>query len=248
MATEIFNRFEHKYMLDATTFKKVLKIMDEHMEIDAYNIGHKPYTIANIYYDTPDDYLIRTSLSKPVYKEKLRLRAYGVPDMNSKVFLEIKKKYKGMVNKRRTALKLDEAYRFVSSGKPPACKEYMNMQVLREIEYFMQIYDLSPKLYLAYDRIAYFEKNNKDLRISFDMNIRSRRYDVALEIGDFGEKLLPDDIYLMEIKTSYAKPLWLTHMLAEHDIKRKSFSKYGTEFKQTINHSEIIKNELKEVI
>ena len=238
MAIEVFNRYEHKYMLNREQFEKIIKILDEHMDMDSHNEDHTPYTIANIYFDTPDDYLIRTSLSKPEYKEKLRLRAYGVPDRDSKVFLEIKKKFRGIVNKRRTKLKLAEAYSFVATGKAPEPKDYMNTQVLRELEYFLKIYDLSPKLYLAYDRIAYFEKDNRDLRISFDMNIRSRRYDLALEKGDYGEKLLPDGVYLMEIKTSLAKPLWLTHALAELDIMRTRFSKYGTEFKNMINHTE----------
>lgn len=250
MAIEVFNRYEHKYMLDRETFEKVIKILDEHMDMDSHNKDHTPYTISNIYFDTPDDYLIRTSLSKPDYKEKLRLRAYGVPDRDSKVFLEIKKKFKGIVNKRRTKLKLDEAYTFLESGKPPILKDYMNSQVLHELEYFLKIYNLSPKLYLAYDRIAYFEKDNRDLRISFDMNIRSRRYDLALEKGDYGERLLPDDVYLMEVKTSLAKPLWLTHLLAELDIKRTRFSKYGTEFKNMINHTEMdeIEHRYKEVV
>lgn len=237
MAIEVFNRYEHKYMLDRETFLNVIKTMDRHMVIDSHNTGHEPYCIANIYFDTPDDHLIRTSLSKPVYKEKLRLRAYGVPRLDSNVYLEIKKKFKGIVNKRRTTLTLNEAYSFVNSGKAPVPQDYMNTQVMREIEYFLKIYNLSPKLYLAYDRIAYFEKDNRDLRISFDTNIRSRRTDLRLEYGDYGKKLLPDEIYLMEVKTSLAKPLWLTHMLSELDIKRKSFSKYGTEFKKTINRA-----------
>ncbi len=235
MAIEVFNRYEHKYLLDRDTFLKVIKVLDEHMDMDSHNKDHGPYTIANIYFDTPDDYLIRTSLSKPIYKEKLRLRAYGVPTSDSKVFLEIKKKFKGLVNKRRTKLKLSEAYDFVASGVPPKPEEYMNIQVVREIEYFLKIYNLSPKLYLAYDRIAYFEKNNTDLRISFDMNIRSRRYNLKFEDGDYGEKLLSDDVYLMEIKTSMAKPLWLVELLSDLEIKRRRFSKYGTEFKQMIN-------------
>ncbi len=230
MAIEVFNRHEQKYLLDADTFQKVLAIMDTHMQPDKYNIDRKPYTISNIYFDTDDNHLIRTSLAKPKYKEKLRLRAYGVPNADSQVFLEIKKKFNGVVNKRRTVLKLSEAYSFVSSGKPPAAKEYMNKQVLKEIEYFLQCYPLKPKVYLAYDRIAYFEKDNKDLRISFDQNIRTRRCDVALEDGDYGEQLLPDEVYLMEVKTSRALPLWLTEMLAKYNIKRRSFSKYGTEF------------------
>lgn len=230
MAIEVFNRHEQKYLLDADTFQKVIEVMDEYMMPDRYNVNHKPYTISNIYFDTEDDYLIRTSLSKPNYKEKLRLRSYGVPSNDSKVFLEIKKKFNDIVNKRRTVLKLSEAYNFISSGKPPELKEYMNTQVLKEIEYFLQVYRLKPKVYLAYDRIAYFEKYNNDLRISFDKNIRTRRYDVALEDGDYGEALLPDGVYLMEVKTSKAMPLWLTDMLAKYNIKKRSFSKYGTEF------------------
>ncbi len=237
MAIEVFNRFEHKYMLDRKTFETVLAVMDAYMELDSHNENHMPYTIANIYYDTDDDYLIRKSLSKPKYKEKLRLRAYGVPKETQKVFLEIKKKCNGIVNKRRTTLLLKEAYDFVKTGIAPAEKDYMNEQVLKEITYFLQIYDLKPKLYLAYDRIAYFEKGNADLRISFDTNIRSRRYDLRLDAGDYGEELLASDVFLMEIKTSLAKPLWLTDMLTELHIKRRSFSKYGTEFKQYINHA-----------
>ena len=116
MAIEIFNRYEHKYKLDTKTFNKVL---DEHMELDSHCGEHSLYTIANIYYDTKDNSLIRESLSKPAYKEKLRLRSYGVPDMDSKVFLEIKKKYRGLVNKRRTTLELGEAYDFIETGVKP---------------------------------------------------------------------------------------------------------------------------------
>lgn len=234
MAIEVFNRYEHKYLLDSDTYKSVIAEMDKHMELDAYNIGHKPYTIANIYYDTDDDYLIRNSLAKPEYKEKLRLRSYGVPEKDGLVYLEIKKKYRGLVNKRRTTLMLNEAYDFVKSGEQPQKQSYMNGQVLDEITYFPHNYKLKPKLYLAYDRIAYFEKGNPDLRISFDMNIRTRRCDVRLEDGDYGEKLIADGIYLMEIKTAMAKPLWLTKLLTELNIHRSNFSKYGTEYKQKV--------------
>ena len=238
MAIEVFNRFEHKFLMDKATYEKVLGIMDEHMELDSHNKDHKPYTIANIYYDTKDDYLIRRSLDKPSYKEKLRLRAYGVPEEDGKVYLEIKKKYKGIVNKRRTTLHLSEAYEFTQSAVKPEIKPYMNRQVVNEIEYFLHVYSLVPKVYLAYDRVAYFEKGNPDLRISFDHNIRSRRYDLRLEAGDYGEMLLSDDTYLMEIKTARAMPLWLTDMLSKLCIRRVSFSKYGTEYKQMINGKE----------
>lgn len=235
MAIEIFNRFEHKYKLDAKTLQKVLDVIERHMEPDFYCANHSLYTIANIYYDTADNTLIRESLSKPAYKEKLRLRSYGIPDMDSKVFLEIKKKVCGLVNKRRTTLALSEAYDFLETGIKPDYKDYMNRQVISELEYFLSSYELLPKVYIAYDRLAYFEKGNDDLRISFDTNIRTRRHDLTLEAGDHGRRLLGEDIWLMEIKTSTAKPLWLCEMLSQLGIKPSSFSKYGTEYTRMIS-------------
>ncbi len=123
MALEVFNRYEYKYLINKETFEKVTKVIEKHMEKDLYNKDGLPYTISNIYFDTPDDYLIRTSLSKPQYKEKLRLRSYGDADINSEVFLEIKKKFNGIVSKRRTALKLCEAYNFLETGNPPPQKK-----------------------------------------------------------------------------------------------------------------------------
>lgn len=239
MAIEVFNRCEYKYLLDHKTYEAILPEMYQHMLADPYNEGGNPYTIANIYYDTPDDYLIRHSLSKPPYKEKLRLRAYGVPDAQSVVFLEIKKKYNGIVNKRRTALTLAEAYSFTMADRRPPHRPHMNRQVMNEIEYFLSIYPVEPKLYLAYDRIAFFEKDNADLRISFDSAIRSRRYDVALEKGDYGAPLLPNGCHLMEIKTSRAMPLWLSTLLSELSLRRSSFSKYGTEYRQQLADDKI---------
>ena len=122
--------------------------------------------------------------------------------MDSNVFLEIKKKYRGLVNKRRTTLELGEAYDFIETGVKPELQDYMNGQVLNELEYCLNLYDLEPKVYIAYDRLAYFEKGNDDLRISFDTNIRTRRSDLSLESGDHGKRLLNSDVWLMEIKTS----------------------------------------------
>ncbi len=242
VAIEVFNRYEKKFMMGGETYEKVQNVLSKYMELDEYNKTHDFYTITNIYYDTPDNHLIRDSISKPKYKEKLRLRGYGVPSLEDKVYLEIKKKVNGLVNKRRTKLTLREAYEFADTGEKPEFKKYMNKQVLNEIEYFLQIYDLEPKLYLAYDRKAYFGVNNRDLRITFDTNIRSRRNDLRLEYGDYGEKLLDDDIWLMEVKAEKSIPIWLSKMLSEFKLYKTSFSKYGTEYKSMIK-----KNILEEV-
>ena len=232
MAIEVFNRYENKYFMDEATLDRVLAEIEQHMAPDKFNKDRKTYSISNIYFDTPDDYLIRNSLSKPEYKEKLRLRAYGVPDRNDLAFLEMKKKFNSLVNKRRTNIRLQEGYKFVANGGIVSLSEEMNPQVVREIASMIQRYgSLEPKVMIAYDRLAYFEKGNPDLRVSFDTNIRSRRDDLRLENGNGGALLVPHGQWLMEIKTASAIPLWLTSLLAEEKIYKTSFSKYGHEFK-----------------
>ncbi len=230
MAIEVFNRYESKYVIDDAAYKALHDELLQYMELDSYNKKYDFYTICNIYFDTRDNALIRRSLSKPQYKEKLRLRSYGVPGQDSKVYLEIKKKFNGVVNKRRTALTPKEAYEFTSTGQKPEIKDYMNKQVINEIEYILKLYDLEPKLYLAYDRKALFSRENRDLRITFDTNIRTRREDLRLESGDHGEALLREGQWLMEIKAEKSLPVWLCHLLSEHRIFKTSFSKYGREY------------------
>ncbi|MEC2076319.1 polyphosphate polymerase domain-containing protein [Metabacillus fastidiosus] len=232
MAIEVFNRHEKKYMLDVDIFSKIQMRLADYMELDVYNKNNDYYTITNLYYDTADDELIRHSISKPVFKEKLRMRGYGIPSLDSKVYIEIKKKVTGIVNKRRSAMKLKEAYGFLQSGTAPLYEPYMNQQVLREIESFLTQYKLKPAVYLAYDRIAYFGKGNRDLRMSFDFNIRSRRSELMLEAGDHGQLLLGKEKVLMEIKTGNSMPLWLVRILSEHKVYPSSFSKYGAEYIQ----------------
>lgn len=234
MAIEVFNRHENKYMLDERTYKEVCSRLTDYMEPDKFNSGGNIYTISNLYYDTPDSSLIRTSLSKPSYKEKLRVRAYGVPSPDDKVYVEIKKKVSGFVNKRRSGMTLREAYDFLASGEMPEIRSHMNGQVLNEISYILEQHDLSPALFLAYDRAAFFGIGQHDLRVSFDTNIRTRRTELALEAGDHGERLLEEGLWLMEIKVAQSIPLWLCRLLSDYKIYPTSFSKYGNEYKKML--------------
>jgi hypothetical protein len=237
MAIEVFNRYENKYLMDTKAFYAIFNRLTEYMELDAYNKDDKFYSISNLYYDTEQHTLVRNSLSKPKYREKLRIRAYGVPAADAKVYLELKKKVFGLVNKRRTGLRLHEAYEFVRTGQPPAFREGMNGQVIREIEYFLSRYELRPMVYLTYDRIAMFCKGNRDLRITFDTNIRSRRHDLRLEMGDSGDPLMERGQWLMEVKAEKTIPVWLSKLLSEHRMYRTSFSKYGNEYKKSIRNA-----------
>lgn len=234
MAIEVFNRLEKKYLIDVDTYNKFCKAIEPYMDNDKYCVNGSFYSINNIYYDTDTDELIRRSIDKPPYKEKLRLRSYGVPNLEDKVFLEIKKKFDGVVNKRRTVIKLSKAYDFLDKGIVPTTSSYLNPQVVKELSYFIDFYKPLPKVFLKYDRKAMFGKEDENLRITFDRNITTRRYDLRLEAGDYGDILLEDDKILLEIKTIHSFPLWLVRILSEYEIKNTSFSKYGTEYTKFI--------------
>ena len=234
MAIEVINRVENKYLISTDTCHHLLKTLETRLVPDAYNRDRAFYTIANIYYDTEDSHLIRTSLSKPNYKEKLRLRAYGVPAAADTVYLEIKKKCGGVVNKRRISLPLPSAYSFVQNHCIPPANT--NQQIAEELAYALKRYAPLPAAYIAYERRAFSGENG--LRITIDTNIRTRRCDLALEKGDYGDPLLASDTWLMETKINGALPLWVARLFSEHGVYPTSFSKYGTEYRKFLNLSQ----------
>lgn len=216
----IFKRVEKKYRINRQQYESLICLLHNYMVKDEYG----EYTICNLYYDTDQYELIRNSLDKPVYKEKLRLRSYGTPNGNSKVYLELKKKYQGVVYKRRISMSLEEAQRYLEEGIKP--KE--QGQIFREIDFFLETYHPTPKIYIAYDREAYAGIEDPNFRITFDRNIRSRVHHMELEDEKTDLSLLLDTEYLMEIKVKTALPTWLVDFLSEQQIYPCSFSKYGS--------------------
>lgn len=231
MAIEVFNRVEQKYLLSQEDFDELLPLLNLYMNPDSYNADGKGYQISNLYFDTSSDELIIKSLEKPVYKEKLRLRSYGqVKDFSETVYLEIKKKFDGVVYKRRTPFTLQQAYNFIDGSDIPRDDGKINYQVLEEIKNMMLRYELKPKVFIAYERLAFFSKTDSDFRLTLDKNILTRRNDLKLESEIYGEKLLKDGEWIMEAKAFKSFPLWFAHFLTERKIYRTSFSKYGNEF------------------
>ena len=224
MDINIFRRVEKKYLLTLKQYELLMNKIKDYIEVDTYDYS----IINNIYFDTDDYLLIKRSIEKPKYKEKVRLRCYGIPHKESKVFLEIKKKYKGVVSKRRVSLLLKDFYNYLDTGILPICDK----QIMKEIDYCFKIYNLKPKVFIAYDRHSYKSKNDSNLRITFDKNIRSRLDDLYLEKGDHGELLT--DKFIMEVKTLNAFPIWFVNILSELKIYPASFSKYGNVYKKLL--------------
>ena len=214
----LFERKELKYLVSQSQWENLLPSIGSHIRTDDY---HK-YTICNLYMDTPDYRLIRRSLEKPVYKEKLRLRSYGPAGVNDGIFLELKKKYKGVVYKRRTRMPLGDALRFIS-GEGTECS-----QIEREIRYFLnQNGEIAPVMFISYDREAWHGKEDPALRITLDDNILWREEEPDLSTRPYGNSLLSPGQRLVEIKCAGSMPLWLTEALSRNRIYKTSFSKYG---------------------
>lgn len=231
MSIQTFKRYEDKFLLDTEQFEALTHRIGGRMEYDAFCKGGT-YSILNIYFDSPDHEVIRRSVSKPYYKEKLRLRSYGVPKNDSHpVFLELKRKIGGIVNKRRAEMTYGEAMRYLENSEKPANTDYTAGQVLSEIDYFIACNHVEPAYFLSYERIAMFGTDDKSFRITLDRNILSRRENVLLTEGCYGRPLIPNDKWLMEVKFSGAIPMDFAKLLSELKIYSRSFSKIGTEYK-----------------
>ncbi len=225
-AIVVMKRYELKYLLSSEQTEYLRERLKGHMEVDSFGLT----SIASLYYDTPDYRLIRVSVEKPPFKEKIRLRSYGLATDTSPVFLELKRKTEGIVYKRRVQSTIPQVHRFFAGESDV----FAGGQINREITYFRDYYKtLVPSCLIIYDRTAYFEPGG-DLRLTIDNNPRYRTKDLSLKKSMDGISLLPEGYTVLEVKVQQAMPLWLTEILSTGKIYKGSFSKYGTAYRQQI--------------
>lgn len=218
----VMKRYELKFYLNSSQLSFFQKKISEHMKIDKYGLT----SIASLYFDTPDFSLINKSIEKPKYKEKIRLRSYGLAKHDSKVFLEIKRKNDGVVYKRRIVTTENEVNKYLYKDG-----EFGKEQISRELLAFKESHPyLEPKYLIIYDRVAYFEENS-DLRVTIDINPRYRTSYLNLHTSLEGTSLLDEGGAILEIKVQHSIPIWLTKILTEGKIYKTSFSKVGTAHK-----------------
>lgn len=226
-----FKRYEVKYILTRRQRDMLIEAMRGHMELDQFG----RHTIRNIYFDTDTFRLVRDSIEKPIYKEKLRVRSYQKAGYDSPVFVELKKKYDGVVYKRRLSLPHRAAMNALENGQPlPA-----DSQIAREIEAFRTFYGptLKPAMLLTYEREAYYPVDGCDLRLTLDENIRWRTNDIDLGGSALGKMILPADAVLMELKSPGGYPRWIVDFLSDNKIYKTSFSKYGAAYLQMLTEN-----------
>jgi hypothetical protein len=232
MQKSIFSRYERKYLISKTQKDEIITFLKSYLIDDPYSIGGASYTIYSLYFDTSDYTVIRNSIQKPVYKDKLRLRSYKSPlDDHDLVFFEMKKKYEGKVNKRRVNLTYLDAMNYIEHRIIPTFENYLDQQIMNEIDYFVKTYDLKPGAFIKYDRVALMSTDDR-LRITFDNNIVFRNQHLTLNDTSGTQAIDDMDLYLMEVKSEDNFPLWLAKKLSDYQLYSQSFSKYGKAYEK----------------
>ena len=217
-----FQRYEFKYLMDLRQLQAVLSAMAPYMVPDEYSHS----SIRNLYLDTPDYRLIRRSLERPVYKEKLRVRSYDQAGEQAPVFVELKKKYQSVVYKRRISLPQEQTLACIDGRQP-----WPDSQIGRELAYTMNFYKvLRPAVFLSYERDSFRGVEDEMFRVTFDSQIRYRQEELTLNSDTWGMPILPSGQVLMELKVAGGLPLWMAHVLSEQRIFKTSFSKYGAAY------------------
>jgi len=223
-----FRRSEIKFVLTDDQRGDLTSLMRDYMSADEYG----PSTVCSVYFDTPSFLLARRSMGSPSYKEKIRARSYGVCGDHTPVFVELKKKYDGIVYKRRCTLPPAEAQALLAGARTP------QNQVERELDYAICRYEgLAPAAFVAYDREAFYSPLDHDYRMTFDRCVRVRWDHLTLDWDDRGRRILPEGQSILEVKTSKAIPLWLVRYLDDEGIRRTTWSKYGTAYREWLRSS-----------
>lgn len=247
--SDVFERKEMKYRITAAQLAELLPVLQEHL----VPADFADATVRSLYYDTPGDDLIARSIEGPLYKEKLRLRVYGDGyDPAMPAFVEIKKKFKGIVYKRRVMLSLAAAEAFLDgmpyeealAAYPLADKKLAaqvrenaakNKQIANEIAFFMQRYaPLQPSILTACSRCSLVDPDGGDLRITIDTQLCAKHRPTNIGDVDGAGALIGEGDAIMEIKSTFALPLWLTSALSSVGAYKQSFSKCGAAYAQAM--------------
>ncbi|MFC5711422.1 polyphosphate polymerase domain-containing protein [Thalassorhabdus alkalitolerans] len=226
MSKEIFSRYEVKYLIPFDKYQRLVEAMMPYMRFDKFgNEGR--YNIVSLYFDSPDYKIYYETRNKLRFRQKLRLRVYDNVTVNDTSFLEVKQKFNNVVNKRRTSIKLNDAYKYIYEGEKENLQA-SNFQTLREIDNFKTLYNLQPEVVVSYDRQAFHGLFEDDLRVTFDYNLMCRSDDLRIENGPQGTNFVDPNLVILEVKVNNSVPLWLARMLSEFECSRQSVSKFCT--------------------
>lgn len=233
MTQEVFKRHELKFLLSRKEHDSLRKAILPYMDYDKYGNSEGEYNIVSLYYESFDKRIYYETVNKLRFRQKLRLRVYDNATLSSPSFIELKQKFKNVVNKRRTLIPLEDAYNILSEpyNRDVIHHKYAsNPQILKEALHFKEFYNLEPSIVVSYDRQAFsgIAENEKDLRVTFDYNLMCRSEDLELENGPEGFHFVDTDTVILEVKVSNSVPFWLARILSDFNFTKQGFSKFCT--------------------
>jgi predicted DNA-binding WGR domain protein len=229
MVLEIFTRREQKYLITRAQYEMLVEQMSPYMRYDKFGNEGK-YTVTSLYFENQQHAIYFETKNKLRFRQKLRLRIYDDTDINGLAFFEVKQKHKNVVNKRRTAIPLMDAYSYINKPSDDLERNYAasNYQILKEIHHFRKLYQLEPEMVVSYDRHAFHCITDPDLRVTFDLNLRCRNEDLNIEYGAYGDNFIDPNLVVLEVKVTDSVPLWLVRILQDLECEQRSASKFCT--------------------
>lgn len=225
-----FNRYELKYVLRFDEYRRLSDRLREFMNPDSHGDADGFYPVTSLYYDSPGHACFWSKIDGVKFRRKLRVRAYGRlsrGERPDRAFAEIKQRVNKTVQKRRLSLPLDEALALCAGDEPPDFPDPADLEVALEIQYLALSLDMAPVCVVSYLRQA-FQGGTYEagLRITFDVNLKSRIHDLGVHRSDGDRPFLPRDLCVMEIKVNERIPLWLTSLLGAYECVLTRVSKY----------------------
>lgn len=221
-----FNRYEIKYAIPVRSLAVLKPDLERFLAKDSYGGSRGFYSIASLYFDTPDLDCYRNKIDGLLFRRKLRIRIY--PDRpDGPAFVEIKQRVNRTVQKRRLAMTLEDAYRMCSGSMRFKLSDADDQEVADEVHYLVTSLQLRPKNVIAYSRQAYVgHALDPGMRLTFDTLIRTRAAGFDLEVPHKMQLAYSPQLAVMEVKANERVPHWMTSLLARHQCTLTRVSKY----------------------
>lgn len=224
-------RLEYKYLIPVDKLDSFRRELLPFVNLDDKHNDGNEYIVRSIYFDTHDLRFYREKVEGYKIRKKLRIRGYNFVENANPVFLEIKRKNDGYINKNRAPLEYQNLDEFLESASINdfIIKDSNGELHKRDAEkflYHLRKNSLKPIVLIVYDREAFFSKFDESLRITFDKNLRYKIYPSLENLFSEDLQVLHKNNFILEVKFSEGFPNWLSNLINKYQLSRKSLSKY----------------------
>lgn len=228
-------RLEFKYRVPGHLREHLHNDIIQYLNYDGFSnkMPDKEYTVRSTYFDSPDLQSYHEKLSGVRIRNKFRIRGYNLKTPESYVFVEIKRRDTSYISKDRALVLYSDLYKFLASSDLGFVQNHSveyekRVSSARNFLYYMHRNRLQPMIVVSYERRAFECKFNSGLRVTFDMNVRSRLTHTMDDLFDNENmaKLYPNGDFVLEVKYGAVLPSWVPGIINKYSLRKESISKY----------------------